>query len=350
MKLDGGLVTRAARKGSVGPLGDAADNARNLEAAGYDGIWSAELDHDPFLPLVLAAEHTTRIQIGTSIAVSFARNPMILANLGWDLQAYSSGRFILGLGSQIKPHITKRFSMPWSHPAARMKEMIDAVKAIWDCWETGEKLSFRGEFYQHTLMTPMFSPGANPFGPPPIHLAAVGDLMTEAAGESADGWISHGFTTPSYVREVSLPALERGAARAGRDPMDIEVSMPVFIVTGETEEEMASAAQAARQQLAFYGSTPAYRPVLEHHGWGDAQDELNRMSKQGQWVEMADVIDDTMLGTFGVVAEPQNLASGVAASYGGLIDRMSFGQGLRADGPWGEVREALRAIPGRSHH
>ncbi len=348
MKLDGGLVTRAARKGSVGPLGDAAENARNLEAAGYDGVWSAELDHDPFLPLVLAAEHTSRIQLGTSIAVSFARNPMILANLGWDLQAYSGGRFILGLGSQIKPHITKRFSMPWSHPAARMKEMIDAVKAIWDCWDTGEKLSFRGEFYQHTLMTPMFSPGANPFGPPPIHLAAVGDLMTEAAGAAADGWISHGFTTPSYMREVSLPALERGAAKAGRDPMDIEVSMPVFIVTGETEEEMASAAQAARQQLAFYGSTPAYRPVLEHHGWGDAQDELNRMSKQGQWVEMAEVIDDTMLGTFGVVAEPQNLAGGVAASYGGLIDRMSFGHGLRADGTWGEVREALRAIPGRS--
>ena len=348
MKIDGGLTARASRKGSVGPLGGAGESARNLEDAGYDGVWSAELDHDPFLPLVLAAEHTSRIQIGTSIAVAFARNPMILANLGWDLQAFSGGRFILGLGSQIKPHITKRFSMPWSHPAARMKEMMDAIKAIWDSWETGERLSFRGEFYQHTLMTPMFSPGANPHSPPPIHLAAVGDLMTEAAGEAADGWISHGFTTPSYVREVSLPALERGAARAGRDPMDIEVSMPVFIVTGETEEEMASVAQAARQQLAFYGSTPAYRPVLDHHGWGDAQDELNRMSKQGQWVEMADVIDDAMLGTFGVVAEPQDLAGAVAASYGGLIDRMSFGQGHRAGGPWAEVRESLRAIPGRS--
>ncbi|MCY4193548.1 MAG: LLM class F420-dependent oxidoreductase [bacterium] len=347
MKLDGGLIARAARKGSVGPLAEVADSARKLEAAGYDGLWSAELDHDPFLPLALAAEHTSRVQIGTSIAVAFARNPMILANLGWDLQAYSDGRFILGLGSQIKPHITKRFSMPWSHPAARMKEMIDAVKAIWESWETGERLNFQGKFYQHTLMTPMFSPGANPSGPPPIHLAAVGDLMTEVAGESADGWISHAFSTPSYLREVSLPALEHGAAKAGRDPLDIEVSMPVFIVTGETEEEMASVAQAARQQLAFYGSTPAYRPVLDHHGWGDAQDELNRMSKQGQWVEMADVIDDTMLATFGVVAEPQHLASAVDSSYGGLIDRISFGPGLRPGEPWPEVREALRAIPGR---
>ena len=348
MKLDGGLPARAARKGSVGPLAEVADSARSLEAAGYDGLWSAELDHDPFLPLVLAAEHTNRIRIGTSIAVAFARNPMLLANLGWDLQAYSGGRFVLGLGSQIKPHITKRFSMPWSHPAARMKEMIDAVKAVWASWETGDRLWFRGEFYQHTLMTPMFSPGANPFGPPPIHLAAVGDLMTEAAGEAADGWISHGFTTPGYMRDVSLPALERGAARAGRDPLDIEVSMPVFIVTGETEEEMASSAQEARLQLAFYGSTPAYRPVLEHHGWGDAQNELNRMSKQGQWAEMAEVIDDTMLGTFGVVAEPQNLATAVAASYGGLVDRITFGQGIHPDEPWTEVREALRAIPGRS--
>ncbi len=348
MRLDGGLTAREVQKGSVGPLEEVADLARSVEAAGYDGVWSAELDHDPFLPLVLAAEHTSRVQIGTSIAVAFARNPMILANLGWDLQAYSGGRFILGLGSQIKPHITKRFSMPWSRPAARMKEMVEAVKAIWESWETEERLNFRGDFYRHTLMTPMFSPGANPFGPPPVHLAAVGDLMTEVAGESADGWISHTFSTPSYMREVSLPALERGATRAGRDPMEIEVSMPETIVTGETEEEMASAAQAARQRLAFYGSTPAYRPVLEHHGWGDAQYDLTRMSVQGQWVEMADVIDDTMLGTFGVVAEPQHLASAVASSYGGLIDRLSFGQGLRPGELWAEARQALQAVPGRS--
>ncbi|WP_419919268.1 TIGR03617 family F420-dependent LLM class oxidoreductase [Candidatus Poriferisocius sp.] len=348
MKLDGGMGMHSADGRVTASMDKAAADAAALEAAGYSGAWTAELAHDPFLPLVLAAERTETIDLGTAIAVAFARNPMTLANTGWDLQAWSRGRFILGLGSQIRPHITKRFSMPWSRPAARMSEMVAAIRAIWAAWETGERLSFRGEFYQHTLMTPMFSPGPNPFGPPPIFLAAVGDRMTEVAGESADGWISHAFTTPDYLREVSLPALDRGAIRAGRDPRSIQVSIPLFIVTGTTEEEMAASAAATRRQLSFYGSTPAYRPVLEHHGWGEAQEELNRMSKQGQWVEMAEVIDDEMLRTFAVVAEPDHLAEAVAASHRGLIDRLTFGQGIRPDGPWPEVREALRAIPGRS--
>ena len=348
MKLDGGIGMYFADGRLAASLEKAAADAVALEAAGYTGAWTAELAHDPFLPLVLAAEHTESIELGTAIAVAFARNPMTLANTGWDLQVWSQGRFILGLGSQIKPHITKRFSMPWSQPAARMSEMIAAIRAIWESWETGERLSFRGEFYTHTLMTPMFSPGPNPYGPPPIHLAAVGNHMTEVAGELADGWISHSFTTPDYLRDVSLPALARGAARAGRDPRSVQVSISLFIVTGATEEEMAAAAAATKRQLSFYGSTPSYRPVLEHHGWGDAQDELNRLSKQGRWAEMADVIDDGMLNAFAVVAEPDRLAEGVAASVGGLIDRLTFGQGLRPDGPWAEVREALRAIPGRS--
>ena len=348
MKLDGGMGMHFADGRVAASLEEAAADAVALEAAGYNGAWTAELAHDPFLPLVLAAEHTESIELGTAIAVAFARNPMTLANTGWDLQAWSQGRFILGLGSQIKPHITKRFSMPWSQPAARMSEMIAAIRAIWESWETGERLSFRGEFYTHTLMTPIFSPGPNPYGPPPIHLAAVGNHMTEVAGELADGWISHSFTTPDYLRDVSLPALARGAARAGRDPLSIQVSISLFIVTGTTEEEMAATAAAAKRQLSFYGSTPSYRPVLEHHGWGDAQDELNRLSKQGRWVEMADVIDDGMLNAFAVVAEPDRLAEGVAAGVGGLIDRLTFGRGLRPDRPWAEVREALRAIPGRS--
>ena len=348
MKLDGGVGMHSADGKVSALMQNVPGDAAALEAAGYSGAWTAELAHDPFLPLVLAAEHTETIELGTAIAVAFARNPMTLANTGWDLQAWSEGRFILGLGSQIKPHITSRFSMPWSQPAARMSEMIAAIRAIWESWETGERLSFRGEFYRHTLMTPMFSPGPNPYGPPPIFLAAVGDRMTEVAGESADGWISHGFTTPQYLEDVSLPALARGAARAGRNPKDIQVSIPLFIVTGDNEEQMAASARAAKQQLAFYGSTPAYRPVLEHHGWGDAQDELNRLSKQGEWVAMADVIDDTMLGTFAVVAEPERIAEGVAASHSGLIDRLNFNQGLRPNPPWPDVREALRAIPTRS--
>src|SRR5687768_17200316 len=207
MKIDGILV---------GGLEGAGRAARELEDIGYDGVFSAETSHDPFFPLVLAAEHTERLELGTGIAVAFARNPMTLANLGYDLQAYSGGRFILGLGSQIKPHIEKRFAMQWSQPAARMRELILAMRAIWACWNDGAKLDFRGEFYRHTLMTPMFHPGPNPHGAPPIFLAAVGERMTEVAGEVADGMQLHGFTTESYLRDVTIPALERGWARAGK--------------------------------------------------------------------------------------------------------------------------------------
>ena len=207
MKVDGGIGF---------DLSKAASAAKEAEEAGYSGIWSAETSHDPFFPLLVAAQHTKDIELGTGIAVAFARNPMLLANIAYDLQAASEGRFILGLGSQIKPHIEKRFSMPWSHPAARMREMVLAIRAIWDCWEKGTKLDFRGDFYSHTLMTPFFNPGPNPHGDARIFLAGVGALMTEVAGEVCDGFICHGFTTERYFREVTLPALERGRAKAGR--------------------------------------------------------------------------------------------------------------------------------------
>src|SRR3954467_5178365 len=201
MKVDGGIGTDLAKAGA---------HAREAEAAGYSGVWTAETAHDPFFPLLLAAEHTTTLELGTSIAVAFARNPMTLANIGWDLQSFSQGRFVLGLGSQIRPHIEKRYSMPWSHPATRMKELISAMRAIWATWNEGVPLDFRGDFYQHTLMTPFFDPGPNPYGNPKIFLAAVGEMMTEVAGEVCDGIILHAFTTERYVREVTLPALERG--------------------------------------------------------------------------------------------------------------------------------------------
>ncbi|MET0880623.1 MAG: TIGR03617 family F420-dependent LLM class oxidoreductase, partial [Acidimicrobiales bacterium] len=277
--------------------------ARAREDQGYDGLWSAETAHDPFLPLALAAEATERAQLGTGIAVAFARNPMLLAQVGWDLQAASGGRFILGLGSQIEPHITRRFSMPWSAPAARMREMIAAIRAIWAAWQDATKLDFRGDFYTHTLMTPFFSPGPNPHGAAKIFLAGVGERMTEVAGEVADGFLCHAFTTDRYLREVTLPALERGAKSAGRSLADIEVSGPAFVVTGTTEDKMADSAVKTRQQIAFYGSTPAYRPVLELHGLGGLQDELNAMSKQGRWEEMGELITDDVLDLFAVVAE-----------------------------------------------
>jgi probable F420-dependent oxidoreductase len=228
------------------------------------------------------------------------------------------------MGSQIKPHITKRFSMPWSHPAPRMREMIQAIRAIWKTWETGEPLAFRGEFYTHTLMTPFFDPGPNPYGNPKILLAAVGEMMTEVAGEVGDGFLVHGFSTERYIREVSVPALERGAAKAGKTRADLTVSYPGFIVTGPDEESMAAAAKGVREQIAFYASTPAYRPVLDLHGWGDLQPELNTLSKRGEWVAMGDLIDDDILNAFAIVCPLDRVAAEVQKRFGGLVDRFSF--------------------------
>ena len=325
MKVDGGVALDLAKS---------AESAKEAEAAGYSGAWTAETNHDPFFPLLLAAEHTQRMELGTSIAVAFARNPMTLANIGWDLQSYSKGRFILGLGSQIKPHITKRFSMEWSHPAARMREMIMAIRAIWDTWENGTPLNFRGDFYTHTLMTPFFTPDRADlagFGTPKIFLAGVGELMTEVAGEVCDGFICHGFTTEKNLREVTLPALERGRAKAGKSMEGFEVVGPSFIVTGNNENEMNQAAAGTRQQIAFYGSTPAYKGVLDIHGWGGLQEELNSLSKQGQWVEMGNLINDEILNTFAVVGSPEQVAPELKRRYDDVIQRISFYAPYKSD-------------------
>ncbi len=311
MKVLGGLM---------GDLGAVPERARQLEAEGYDGAVTAEVSNDPFLPLLLAAEHTERIELMTSIAVAFARNPMTMAQVGHDLNAYSKGRMVMGLGSQIRPHITKRFSMEWSHPAARMREFILAMRAVWDCWYQGEKLDFRGDFYQHTLMTPMFTPRNTEYGAPKVSLAAVGPLMAEVAGEVADGLIAHAFTTQRYLREVTLPALTRGFAKSGRDRADFEITCPVFVVSGADAKSFEASRRAVAQQVSFYGSTPASRPVLEMHGWGDLQPELTRMSKQGQWVEMGGLITDEILEEFAVVAEPSKVAGELASRYGGFVD------------------------------
>jgi probable F420-dependent oxidoreductase len=302
----------------------AARRARQLEAAGYDGGWTSETEHDPFLPLVAAAEHTERLELGTNIAVAFARSPMTVAHLGWDLQLLAAGRFILGLGSQIKAHITRRFSMPWSRPAARMEEYIRALHAIWDAWESGERLNFRGDFYQHTLTNPMFVPPPQQHGRPQVFLAAVGPLMTRTAGRVADGLLCHGFTTADYLRGVTLPALRRGEADAGRAPGTAQVSLLAMTVAAETAESFEAQRDAMRMQIAFYGSTPAYRGVLEHHGWGDAQPELHALSIKGRWAEMAGVIDDDMLSTIAAVGTPAEAARILADRYGDLADRLTL--------------------------
>ncbi len=324
-------------------LADIGDRARVLERDGYSGLLTAETSHDPFLPLALAAPRTERIELMTAIAVGFARNPMVLAQVAWDLQALSQGRFLLGLGSQIQAHITKRFSMPWSRPAARMEEMIGAIRAIWEAWQTGDRLNFRGDFYRHTLMTPMFSPGPIDSAPPPILISAVGPLMTQVAGRAADGLVCHAFQTAEYLRDVTMPNVCAGLADAGRERSDFQISMPVFVVSGFREEEVSAAAARTRQQIAFYGSTPAYRGVLEHHGWGDAQTELNRLSKRGRWVEMGDVIDDEMLDAFAVVAEPHEVPGRIAERFGGTLDRLQFYTGVSDRERWSPIIEEIKA-------
>ncbi len=333
MLIDGGLGFDAENMGA---------RARQVEEDGYDGAWSAETGHDPLLILAAAAPATERLQLGTGIVVAFGRSPMITATLANDVQLMSKGRLMLGLGSQIKPHIEKRYSMPWSHPAARMREYILAMRAIWDSWNNSTKLDFRGDFYTHTLMTPFFSPGPNPYGQPKVFLAAVGELMTEVAGEVADGILVHGFTTERYLKEVTLPALDRGLAKAGRERSTFELSYPGFIVTGN-EAEQERAVGLVKSQIAFYGSTPAYRPVLELHGWGDLQPELNALSKRGEWAEMARLIDDDVLEAFAVTAEPSAVADKVLERVGGVVDRFSFYAPYQLEhGKWAEVLAGFR--------
>jgi probable F420-dependent oxidoreductase len=310
--------------GYFSTVDEAGSAAGTAERTGYDGWWAVETQIDTFIACAVAAERTQRIELGTGIAVALARNPMTVAVQANDLHAVSGGRFVLGLGSQIKPHITNRFSMPYSQPAARMREFVLAIRAIWDTWATGAPLRFRGEFYTHTLMTPFFNPGPNPHGNPKIMLAGVGPLMTEAAGEVADGALCHPFSTERFLREVTLPALERGRAKAGSTLAGFEISGPSLIVAADTEEEMAAGIAAVKQQIAFYGSTPSYRRVLELHGWGELQDELGAMVQRGAWDSMASAIDDEVLHTFAVVGTPEEAMAELGRRYGDVITRIAL--------------------------
>jgi probable F420-dependent oxidoreductase len=331
-------------RGIPSELGSVPDVVTRLEKHGYDGCWTGEINHDPFLPVLLAAEHTTRLEVGTSTAVAFARNPMTVANLGWDIQSYSGGRFNLGLGTQVQAHIEKRFGMPWSHPVRRMREFLGALHAIWSAWQDGTRLAFEGEFYTHKLMTPMFTPEPTPHGVPKIYIAAVGEAMTQMSGEVADGLLAHAFTTKRYADEVTTPALLTGLARAGRERKDFQVSCPLFIVTGETDEQMAAAAVATRKQIAFYASTPAYRKVLDLHGWGNLHTELHRLSKQGQWDAMGGLVDDDVLSAFAVVAPLDAVADALRKRCDGVIDRVlpAFPAGLSEDAIDGVLDDVRR--------
>jgi probable F420-dependent oxidoreductase len=319
MKIDARL--------DAGGLDAIRSAATQAEAAGYGGLWSSETSHDPFLPLVLAAEHTTRIDLGCAVAVAFARNPMTIANTTHDLQRFSRGRFTLGLGTQVRPHIERRFSMPWSSPTARLEEFIGAVRAILTAWEDGTDLDFNGEFYRHTLMTPMFRPEPHGLGLPKIIIGGVGPAMVKMAGRAADGLLVHAFSTPNYLDSVILPSVSEGLRGRGLTRSDFETSCRVFVATGYTEEDIDAAREAVRARLGFYGSTPAYRPVLEHHGWGDLGAELNRLSRTDdphRWATMTRLVDDEVLEAFAVIGAPSYAAGDLARRYGALADRLWY--------------------------
>jgi probable F420-dependent oxidoreductase len=336
MKIDGPFYAQ---------LDTAASEARRLAAIGYDGVYSLEGSWDPFYPLVMAAEHAPELDIATGIAVAFPRNPMHLAYQAWDLQRFSKGKFFLGIGSQVRTHIEKRFGVEFSPPAARMREYILALKAIFDCWQHGAKLNFQGEYFRHTLMTPMFNPGPLDCNPPPVLLGALGPRMTEVAGEVADGLIVHPFNSMPFLNDHALPAVDRGLVRSGRARGDFILQINAIVITGETEAERAAATASVRSLLGFYASTPAYRPPMDAVGYGDLQPELNRLSKEGRWDELGSYIDQTFLDAFATSGRPEEIAGKLLRKYGAHADRLAIYAPYAApDAMWSSIIAELKTI------
>jgi probable F420-dependent oxidoreductase len=335
MKIDGPFYAQ---------LGGAAAEARRLADIGYDGVYTLEGSWDPFLPLALASEHAPQLDIATGVAIAFPRNPMHLAYQAWDLQRFSGGRFLLGIGSQIKTHIEKRFGVPFSPPAARMREYVQALKAIYDCWQNDAPMAFQGEYYRHTLMTPMFNPGPLECGPPPVLMGALGPKMTEVAGEVADGLVVHPFNSMPFITEHALPAVRRGLDTSGRERADFTLQVNAIVVTGESEEAIDVAKRSVRDLLGFYASTPAYRPPMEAVGYGDLQPELNRLSKEGRWQELGDAIDDTFLEAFATVGEPETIGTRLREKYGPHADRLAIYAPYAApDAMWAVILSDLKS-------
>ena len=305
----------------IAPLDQSARRARELADLGADGVFTFEGGHDVFFPLVLAAREVD-VDLMTNVTISFPRSPMHMANAAYDLQLLSRGRFRLGLGSQVRAHIEKRFGAQWSRPAARMREQVLATKAIFAAWQRESKLDFRGEFTTHTLMTPAFDPGPNPFGPPPILVGALGPKMTEISAEVADGILVMPFNSKRHFHERTLPAIEKGLATGRRTADEFTIIAEVIVAMGNDDAELAAAARGVKGLLSFYGSTPSYRPVLEVEGWADRQPVLNEMSKRGEWKAMGDVIDDQMLRTLGVYGSPEDCAGQIVDRFGSHADRV----------------------------
>ncbi len=318
MKLDVGLGTEGEYLQRVSVTAEAA------ESMGFDGLWTSETKHDAFLPLAIAADVSESVELGTSVAIAFSRSPMEVAQTAWDLQDLSNGRFILGLGTQVKAHVVRRFSMPWGRPVARLREYVLALRAIWESFQTGGPLEFEGEFYRHTLMTPFFNPGPIDHPEIPIYIAGVNTSLARMTGELCDGFHVHPFHSLEYVREVVEPAIAGGAARTGRNPEEIVLATSAFIITGEDERETSERREDVRQQLSFYASTPTYRTVMEVHGWEGVADELSGLAREKKWREMPRLITDQMLDTFAVEAAPAEVGPALKERYEGLIDRVAL--------------------------
>jgi probable F420-dependent oxidoreductase len=308
---------------SVDDLGTLSLIAAAAERAGFDGIWASEVNHDPFLQLTLAATATQQVALGTAIALSFTRSPMSLAYTCWDLAALSKGRFILGLGTQVKAHNERRFSVPWGPPIPRLREVIDSLRAIWHSWATGEKLNYRGQHYTFTLMTPFFTPPRHTY-PIPVYIAGVNTGLCRLAGECCDGFHVHPLHSTDYLDRVVLPAIAEGARSAGRERSDITVCGSVFVVTGFDDAQTALLRELVRQQISFYASTPSYRVIFETHGWQDTAVELSALAARKQWGSMPSLITDEMIGAFAVVAPPDEVGRQALARYKGRLDRITF--------------------------
>jgi probable F420-dependent oxidoreductase len=318
VKLDAGLGTEGDY------LKDLDRTARAAEDFGFAGLWTSETKHDAFLPLAIAANETHEIELGTSVAIAFSRSPMETAQTAWDLQNLSDGRFVLGLGTQVKAHVTRRFSMPWGKPAARLREYIMALREIWDSFQNEGPLQFEGEFYRHTLMTPFFNPGPIDHPQIPVYIAGVNTRLARLAGEICDGFHIHPFHSPEYVRRTAIPAITAGAEGVGRDPEQVALATSAFVISAENEEEAAEQRESVRAQISFYASTPTYRTVLEAHGWEEVGEKLGTMAREKKWREMPALITDEMLAAFAIEAVPDDIGSALEERYTGLIDRVTL--------------------------
>jgi probable F420-dependent oxidoreductase len=316
MKLDIGISTR--------DLSDVPAEAKRAEALGFDALWSMEAGNDAFLPLALASEHTRRIKLGPSVAIAFPRSPMAMAYTAWDLAALSQGRFILGLGTQVKGHIERRYGVKWEAPVAKLREYVLALRAIFKCWaDGGKKLAFQGRFYNFSLMTPFFAPRPHNY-PIPIYIAGVNEHILRLAGEHCDGLHAHPFTSAKYLREFLIPRVEEGLIKSGRRRQDFTIFTTAFVILGRNQEEIERAKAGVRQQISFYASTRTYKVVLDMHGWGDVAYKLNELAAKGDWASMPKLITDEMLEVYAVSGTYENIGEKMKERFDGLLDHVAF--------------------------